>query len=124
LWTGGRGSRGGGGRGSLDYLHLGEEEEEAEEAEEANKGRPWFYEGKGGAGSGIPDPGGQKLIGLSIDGPEYTSVSMLFIFFYPVVPTVDEHRDRGNDVCHFFSFFLFFFFSFGAIHLNCRCWAG
>ena len=90
MWAGGRGSRGGGGRGSLDYLHLGEEKEEVEEA---NKGRPWFYEGKGGAGSGIPDPGGQKLIGLSIDGPEYTSVSVLFIFFYPVVPTVDEHRD-------------------------------
>ena len=52
MWAGGRGSRGGGGRGSLNYLHLGEEEEEAEEAEEADKGRPWFYEGKGGAGSG------------------------------------------------------------------------
>ena len=95
MWTGGRGSRGGGGRGSLDYLHLGKEKEEAEDGEEANKGRPWFYEGKGGAGSGIPDPGGQKLIGLSIDGPEYTSVSRscFSLHLYPVVPTVDEHRD-------------------------------
>ena len=52
------------------------------------------------------------MIGLSIDGPEYTSVSRscFSLRLYPVVPTVDEHRDRGNDVClTFFLFFLFFF---------------
>ena len=73
----GAASRGSAPRGTtlegIEFLHLVSENEEDREREEESA---WFQTSTPVAtrGGRVEDPGGQKLVGQTIDGPEYTSI--------------------------------------------------